>query len=143
MATAKRTRRSRPVRAGRSTPAPASTAASRAPRRRVAVGPPRPQYLLNEENDRMMMIIAALAAEVSALRERVDTHEVLGEQRKFAASKAVEACKLTPERQSARARAREQMLNRIYRILLEELDAARQGDGAAVVAVLGEEVAAR
>ena len=53
---------------------------ARLPRRRVAIGPARPQYMHDVETDRMMMIVTALAAEVAALRDRLDTHEALAGQ---------------------------------------------------------------
>jgi hypothetical protein len=114
----------------------------RAPRRRVAIGPPRPQYLLHEENDRLMMIITALVAEVSALRDRLDTHEALGERRRFATRKAVEQYKLGADRQTERSLRREQLLARVFRILMEDLDAVRQGANLSAQDILAAEVAA-
>lgn len=121
-------------------PAPQST--KRAPRRRVAIGPPRPQYLLNEENDRMMMIITALAAEVSALRDRLDTHEALAEQGQFPATEVVEKFRLDTTRQAKREQARQQMLSRVFRIVLEDLDGAREADQLAAKVLLDEQIKA-
>jgi hypothetical protein len=109
----------------------AAAAPVRAPRRRVAVGPPRPQYLLSEENDRMMAIITALAAEVSALRDRLDSHEALGEKRRFPTARGVERYRLSEPRRAARERERQEMLARVFRILLEDLESARHGHVAA------------
>jgi hypothetical protein len=113
----------------------------RTPRRRVAVGPPRPHYLLNQENDRMMMIIMALTAEVSALRERLDTHEALGEKRRFATSKAVESYKLPAVRRDAREQSRQAMLSRVLRVLTEDLEAAHQDPEDSARAILRQETA--
>jgi hypothetical protein len=120
----------------------AAPAVPRAPRRRVAIGPPRPQYLLNEESDRMMMIITALAAEVSALRDRLDTHEALGERRRFATRKSVDQYRLTAQRQADRESQRQQLLARVYRILMEDLDEVRQGESLQARQLLESEVAA-
>lgn len=79
----------------------------------------------------MMMIITALVAEVSALRDRLDSHEALAERRRFASAQAVEGLKLSESRQAARETARQQMLTRVYRIVLEDLDDARQDAGSA------------
>jgi hypothetical protein len=98
-----------------------------APRRRVAIGPDRPQYFMNAENDRMFMMMAALAAEISVLRDRIDTMEALAEQGVAATSAAIEAFALPPERQAAREAARMAMLRRVYRVVTEELDAVREG----------------
>jgi len=114
----------------------------RAPRRRVAVGPPRPQYLLNEENDRMMAIITALTAEVSALRERLDSHEALAESRRTPTTRAVERYRLSAARREVREREREAMLARVFRILLEDVESARQEEHLAAGKILAAEVSA-
>ena len=114
----------------------------RAPRRRVAVGPPRPQYLLNEENDRMMAIITALAAEVSALRDRLDSHEALAEARRSPTSRAVESYRLSESRRQKREDERQAMLARVFRILLEDVERARQDEHLAAGKILAAEVSA-
>jgi hypothetical protein len=96
-----------------------------APRKRVAKGPKRPQYLENPELDKFMMMFTALLGEVSALRDRVDTHEALATQGRPLTTEEVEAYKITEERQRSRDSAREAMLNRVFRILLEEREEAR------------------
>lgn len=96
-----------------------------APRRRVAKGPKRPQYLQNPELDKFMMMITSLMAEVSTLRDRLDTHEALAEAGTVATRGAVEAYELEAGRRDEREAARGAMLNRVFRPLLEELEAAR------------------
>ncbi len=96
-----------------------------APRRRVAKGPKRPQYLQNPELDKFMMMITSLMAEVSTLRDRIDTHEALAEAGTVATRSAVEAYELDTGRRDEREVARGAMLNRVFRPLLEELEAAR------------------
>lgn len=102
------------------------TQSTLAPRRRVARGPARPQYLSLDENDRMMMIVTALAGELSSLRDRLDTHEALAEQGLAATADAIEAFQLTPERAQARDTERKAYLHRIYRIVMEDLHEVRE-----------------
>ncbi len=90
----------------------------------------------------MMAIIAALTAEVSALRERLDSHEALAEKRRMPTSKAVEGYRLTAARREARERERQAMLARVFRILLEDLESARQEEHLAAGQILGSELSA-
>lgn len=90
----------------------------------------------------MMAIIAALTAEVSALRERLDSHEALAEKRRVPTARAVEAYRLTAARRETRERERQAMLSRVFRILLEDLENARQDEHLAAVKILGAEVSA-
>jgi len=103
------------------TPAP-----TRKPRRRVAIGPARPQYLSAAELDKLTMIVTALAVEVSALRDRIDTHEALAEQSVAATSAAVECARPDDARLAARENARMGMLRRVFRVVTEEIDALRE-----------------
>ena len=103
---------------------------ARLPRRRVAIGPARPQYMHDVETDRMMMIVTALAAEVAALRDRLDTHEALAAQGAVATHAAVEAHVPSTEHEAEREAARMAMLRRVYRVVTEELDGVRQASGA-------------
>ncbi len=96
-----------------------------APRKRVAKGPKRPQYLQNPELDKFMMMFTALLADVSAIRDRLDTHERLAKLGKVATPEEVEAFKVDADVQADREKQRDAMLNRVFRILLEELEAAR------------------
>jgi hypothetical protein len=95
-------------------------------RKRVAKGPKRPQYLQSTDLDRLMMMLTALVGEVAVLRDRLDTHEALADSGQVATEAAVEAFTLTLERQSARETRREAMLKRVYRVLMEEVDAVRE-----------------
>ena len=96
------------------------------PRRRVATGPARPRYMQDAETDRLTMIVTALAAEVSALRDRLDTHEALARQGSLPTSAAVEAYVPDAAHDAAREAARLGMLKRVYRVVTEELDEVRQ-----------------
>ncbi len=106
--------------------------ALRKPRRRVAAGPARPRYLQGADLDRVMMMLMALMSEVSAIRDRIDTHEALADQGIAARFDAVEAFALTESRAAQRGERRDAMMKRIFRVLLEEVEqdeAARPGSG--------------
>lgn len=65
------------------------------------------------------MMILALAAEVSALRERLDTHERLAAGEEFPRPDAVEAYAPNAAVEAARAAARRSLIDRVTRVLLE------------------------
>jgi hypothetical protein len=88
-------------------------------RRRFANGPPRPQYLADVDVDKAVMMMLSLAAEVSALRERLDTHERLAEGAQPPTPATVEAYAPTEVVEAARARARRELIDRVTRVLLE------------------------
>jgi hypothetical protein len=88
-------------------------------RRRFATGPPRPKYLGSADADKAVMMILALAAEVSALRERLDTHERLADGNRLPATPSVEAYAPTEAVETVRASARRSLIDRITRVLLE------------------------
>ncbi len=73
------------------------------------------------------MMILALAAEVSALRERLDTHERLADGHQLPATLSVEAYAPTEAVAAARASARRSLIDRITRVLLETESPPRQG----------------
>ena len=99
--------------------------AARIKRLRKANGPRRPQYLASPDADRAVMMLLALATEVSALRERLDTHERLAESRLPPLPAAVEAYEPPAEVEAARAVARRSLIDRIARVLTEP-ETARQ-----------------
>lgn len=101
-----------------------------APRMRVARGPKRPDYMGNRDLDRFMMMFTALIGEVSALRERVDTHELLAAAGKVATPEAIEAFDVPAEAVARRAALREAMLRRVFRVAFEELELAQHGEPA-------------
>ena len=95
-----------------------STATTRQPRRRAAHGPSRPQYLQAADVDQVMSMVMALMSEVSALRDRVDTHEALDGN-----EAAIEGYQLTDERRAVREARRHAMLKRVLRVFTEEMAA--------------------
>jgi len=96
-------------------------------RRRFANGPPRPKYLAAGDADKAVMMILALAAEVSALRDRLDTHERLADGNILPATPSVETYVPTEAVEAARASTRRSLIDRITRVLLETESRQRQG----------------
>lgn len=94
------------------------------PRQRWAKGQARPRYLQVEDIDRMMIMFVALMAEVSALRDRLDTHEAVAELGGSPTTAAIEAYELTPARHERREANRHAMLTRVLRAVTEERDEA-------------------
>jgi hypothetical protein len=88
-------------------------------RRRYANGPPRPQYLSKADADRAVMMVLALSAEVSALRERLDTHERLAEAALSPTPAAVESYQAPEPVETLRGEARRALIDRITRVLIE------------------------
>ncbi len=93
--------------------------ASEIKRRRFANGPPRPKYLSAADADRAVMMILALATEVSALRERVDTHEQLAAGGRLPEPSSVETYTPGEDVEATRAAARRSLIERITRVLFE------------------------
>jgi len=94
------------------------------PRQRWAKGQARPRYLQPEDLDKMMIMFVALMSEVSALRDRLDTHEAVTELGGKATTAAIEAYELTAERHLQREANRHAMLTRVLRAITEERDEA-------------------
>jgi len=88
-------------------------------RRRFANGPRRPQYLTAADVDKSVMMILALAAEVSALRERLDTHERLADCGSLPKTASVENYVPSDEVESTRASLRHSLIDRVTRLLLD------------------------
>ena len=79
--------------------------------------------------DRVMVMLVALVAEVSSLRDRLDTHEAVAELGGTVTGQAIEAYELTPERRARRETARSAMLHRVLRAITEEREAALESNG--------------
>jgi hypothetical protein len=65
------------------------------------------------------MMILALAAELSALRDRLDTHERLAAAGTMPSPGAVEAYEASEPVEAGRAAARRSFIERVTRVLLE------------------------
>jgi hypothetical protein len=98
-----------------------ATANSMRPRKRIARGPARPRYLASRDLDRMMIMFVTLMGEVSALRDRLDTHEALADAGRTSRTDEVEGFKVTDERLSHREQQRLAMARRVFRVLADEL----------------------
>lgn len=94
------------------------------PRRRMAKGQSRPRYLEPQDIDKMMIMFVALMSEVSALRDRLDSHEAVADQQVSATTAAIEAYRPSPERHTSREANRQAMLKRVLRAITEEREAA-------------------
>jgi hypothetical protein len=90
-------------------------------RPRKAIGPDRPVYFDHTDVDRVMAVVLALASEVAALRERLDTQERLG-----AGVAAVEAYVPDAEALAAREAWRNAYIRRLFRVVTEDVVALRQ-----------------
>jgi hypothetical protein len=94
-------------------------------RKRIATGPKRPRYLADRDLDRMMIMLVALMGEVSSLRDRLDTHEALGDAGRPLNTGEVEAYKLDESRNLRREEERMAMVRRVFRVLKEELETGK------------------
>ncbi len=91
------------------------------PRQRFAKGP-RPFFMKDPDVDRMLAMVTALTAELSVVRERLDTVERLAEQGLSATPANIEAYRLDPQVEAAREATRAAMLDRVFRILAQPMD---------------------
>jgi hypothetical protein len=92
------------------------------PRPRKAVGPARPTYLRPEDIDKVMAVVLALMSEVSALRDRVDTHERLALGGVPPTPAAVDAFQPDEAVDAERESRREAYVKRLLRVVLEETE---------------------
>jgi hypothetical protein len=104
--------------------APNRATEGRRPRRRWAKGVERPSYLRPGDIDRLMIMMVALMAEVSVLRDRIDTHEALAEAGQPATTEQAEAYQVDDARQAAREERRQALLKRVLRAITHEREAA-------------------
>lgn len=69
-----------------------------------------------------MAILLALVSEVAAIRERLDSHERLGESKTFAAGVEVEAYRPTETAEADRETWRDAYLKRLFRVITEDVE---------------------
>jgi hypothetical protein len=98
------------------------------PRVRKAKGA-RPPFFTDPDTDRLFSLTMALMAEVSALRERLDTHERLGDQEKRVTIASVEAFTADDATAEARAAWRKALIKRAFRVYLDEAEGASLDQG--------------
>ena len=93
----------------------------------------RPRFFSEEsDSDRLLAIISAMAAELSVLRARVDTHERLAAQKGVFDRSAVEAYDPDSAAQAERLQDNQVLIQRIFRPLSAELSSLSQDDSVRV-----------
>lgn len=90
-------------------------------RPKVAKGK-RPYFFEDPNVDRLLAIVMALASEVSVLRDRLDTHEKLSDSETWASTENVEAFDITEDIEVERDAWRAEYLDRVLRIVTEDLE---------------------
>jgi hypothetical protein len=90
----------------------------------------RPTYADDPTVDKLLAIVMALAGEVSTLRERLDTVERLAASKNLFSSADVEAFQLDEPAMADRESFRVAYLNRLLRIVNEEVEAEARGESA-------------
>jgi hypothetical protein len=91
-------------------------------RSRKASGPARQIYFAEGDVDRVMAVVLALASEVASIRERLDTHERLGNAGLPAAVDAVEAHRADEATEADRERWRDAYIARLFRVFTEDIE---------------------
>ena len=82
----------------------------------------RPAFDANPSVDRLVSIVLALASELSVLRDRLDTMEILGAQGGWLASGAVDSFIADQPTRERRELAREAYLDRVLHIMTAEIE---------------------
>lgn len=88
----------------------------------------RPHFFDDPNVDKLLAMLMALAGEVSVLRERLDTHERLAAEKKWASEGNVEKYAPSAEIMASREAWRADYLARILRIVSDELEAMSSRD---------------
>ncbi len=94
----------------------------RRPRKRIAKGPPRPQYFESRDLDRMMVMFVALMSEMMAIRERLDACETVLARRGVLPADEIEAYRPDEEKELALEESRLAMMRRVFRVLRDEFE---------------------
>jgi len=82
----------------------------------------RPYFFDDPSVDKLLAIMLAMASELSAVRDRLDTHERLAASKKWPTHKAIEDYKLDDDAYSYRNQSREEFIGRLMRVMQVELD---------------------
>jgi hypothetical protein len=92
------------------------------PKERVWVAKGKqPKFHDDRAIDQLMAMVTALTAEVSILRDRLDTHERIAEARKLYRKDDVEGFQATPTVVAERSAQRQRLLRKVFRVLKEDL----------------------
>ena len=84
-----------------------------------------PHFFDDPNVDRLMTMVMNLAAEVSVLRERLDTHERVAEQKKLFSAGDIEAFEPSDPVRDDRDAWRNRFLERLLTPVEEEMEKAR------------------
>jgi hypothetical protein len=98
-------------------------------RPRKAAGPERPVYFNGGDVDRVMAVVLALSSEVAALRERLDAHERVAGLGQAPSVTAVEAYEPDENVQAAREAWRDGYIRRLFRVITEDVEGLKAGQG--------------
>lgn len=99
-----------------------TTPAKFARRSRKASGPARQTYFGEGDVDRVMAVVLALATEVASIRERLDTHERLGDASLLPSLAAVEAHRADDATEADREAWRDAYIGRLFRLFTEDVE---------------------
>ncbi len=88
----------------------------------------RPYFFDDPNTDKLLAMIMALAGEVSVIRERMDTHERLAREKKWATHEVIEDYEPDEVTEAYRAQWRADYIGRILRIVQVELDHIASGE---------------
>lgn len=88
----------------------------------------RPQYFHDPATDKLLHMVLALSAELSATRDRLDTVERFLEQHGIASLAQIDSYDPPPEVDAARAERRKGEIARIMRIVEKELEEKTRPD---------------
>jgi hypothetical protein len=84
-----------------------------------------PHFFDDPNIDRLMTMVMNLAAEVSVLRDRLDTHEQVAAQKKLFTPADIEAYEASDAVAEAREAWRARFLDRLLTVVQEEMERAR------------------
>lgn len=91
--------------------------------KRIRTAKGRRPYFFDDPNiDRLIAMLMALVAEVSVIRERLDTHERLAQENRVATPDEIESYEPPDHVLQERADRRERYIGRILRIQTDELE---------------------
>ncbi len=88
----------------------------------------KPVFFQDPGIDKLVAITMALAAEVSTLRDRVDTHERLADAGIKPTSDAVESEEVSDEVAVQRQEKRDAFVDRVFRAVTDELERLEKGN---------------
>lgn len=95
---------------------------------RIAKGK-RPVFARDPQVDKLVSVVMNLAAEVSVLRERVDTIERLADAKGLFSTADIDTFEVTPEIDAARETSRAAYLDRVLWVMRDEIDQLKGAKG--------------